>query len=76
MSHKLQPLNRRLNRNQADKRQRKIEARRIVAAQLQGQMRTVGMYTYSFIHRGFFSRLKWLLFGESTPSQQGETNAQ
>ena len=57
MSHKLQSLNRRLNRNQSDKRQMKIEARRIVAAQLQGQMRSIGMYTYAHIHKGFFARL-------------------
>jgi len=70
MSHKLQPLNRRLNRNQADKRQNKIEARRIVAAQLTGQVNMVGAYVYQFVHRGFFGRLKWVLFGESQPKQE------
>lgn len=70
MSSKLQPFNRRVTRPQADRRQRKREARRLVAAQLQGQIRLSNMYLFSFLHRGFLARLKWLVFGEPMPKQQ------
>ena len=49
--------------HQQQRREQKIVARRIVAAQLQGQINLVAQYTAVFIHAGFWARLRWLLFG-------------
>jgi len=59
-----------LNDYQRGKRATRIASRRVVAAQLQGQIRQSALYTFSFIHRGFFARLKWLLFGEPMPRRE------
>jgi hypothetical protein len=73
MSHQLQPLHKRLTRNQSDRRDRKIEARRIVAAQLTGRINDLGGYTVQFVYRGFWQRLRWLILGERRPKQTQNT---
>ena len=58
-----------------DRRNRKIEARRLMAASLQGQMQVVAMYSFNFVHRSFLKRLRWLLFGEPMPTQHRHPHA-
>ena len=60
----LAPLADRLNANQAAKREMKIAARRVVAAQLQGQINVIGQLTTMFQRLGFFRRVWWLLTGK------------
>ena len=60
---RLKSLEDRMNQHQLDKRDKKIVARRIVAAQLQGQINLVGNFAANFVNMGFWSRLRWLLFG-------------
>ena len=66
----LQPLKERMNMHQQQRREQKIAARRIVAAQLQGQINLVAQYTAIFVHAGFWARLRWLFFGAKKGQKQ------
>ena len=56
----------RMNAHQADRRQARIQARRTVAEQISREhaiTRGVVGQIIGVLQRGFFGRLKWLLFG-------------
>ena len=69
MSHQshLQPLSRRLSPAEATKRSVRMSNRqnqRVSVAQAIGETRAIAVAAYSVLRRGFFGRLKWLLFGK------------
>lgn len=56
----------RMNAHQAERREQRIEARRTVAQQLSREhaiTRGIAATSLNVLRRGFFGRLKWLLFG-------------
>jgi hypothetical protein len=67
----LKPLEERMNQHQLEQRDRKIAARRIVAAQLQGQINRVGQYAVGFAQQGLWGRLRWLLLGHHYANAKG-----
>ena len=67
----LKSLEDRMNQHRLDKRERKIRARSIVAAQLTGQINLVQQQTISFFMMGSWARLRWLILGGHYCNQQG-----
>ena len=67
----LKPLENRMNQHQLDKRERKIRARSIVAAQLTGQINLAHARTTAFFMMGPWGRFRWLLLGGRYSNRQG-----
>ncbi len=62
-SGQFRPLEDRMSKGQLDKRAVKIEARRTVAQSLAREIGLTRAGIIGFVNMGFFSRLRWLLFG-------------